>query len=412
MPSMSNENIIRKTHTGEPGNGGEFGTHKRDADTIGLTLAAPAKDWGSVANVREGSPTPWGTADWITRVADGIVIADTSSHGGVKLSPERNREIPAALRNRSGWYEEDCEARIPAAYFPEEFGARAYGVVKTADEVRRESMESIRYWFPDQYEKATGETVLPGQSRVRDDAVAAEARKNNFVVRSATTPETEPDHVLVTARVSATGEEAEFLVPRPEYTSGIGANAFAVDPTRHRRLPASEPVQKDPLTTFTVPNLDTLRLTPAARNAVQKDLDQPWRSSDGMIRTLRQAIEEQGVTERMTYLDGAGKRSYSILQGSSAFKVSAATFKALTFIPDNRTPADLSREEYYAAQARLDKKWNPTRDERQHVAELRDIHAALANAEREAEKPKREVSEAARKAKQAARERAAVVTPV
>lgn len=72
--------------------------------------------------------TPWGTAQEVEIIADGIVFISTASHGGYWLSPERNKKVPRSLREKTfvqnglnGWYEEDCDAEIVRAVFPEFF---------------------------------------------------------------------------------------------------------------------------------------------------------------------------------------------------------------------------------------------------------------------------------------------------
>ena len=72
--------------------------------------------------------TPWGTADSHEHIAEGIDFYGTPSHGGFKLSAERNAKVQEILRQRSfgqqgmkGWYEEDCDACIVMATFPEYF---------------------------------------------------------------------------------------------------------------------------------------------------------------------------------------------------------------------------------------------------------------------------------------------------
>ena len=63
------------------------------------------------------TPTPWGTAQTVDRLADGIVSVTTAGHGGVHLSPARLREMRESERTRDGWYEEDCEAAFVFAHF-------------------------------------------------------------------------------------------------------------------------------------------------------------------------------------------------------------------------------------------------------------------------------------------------------
>ena len=92
--------------------------------------------------VEEGTRTPWGEAQHVTHIQEGVWFASTASHGGIKLDRKRNAKIPAVARIEGGWYEEDCAAVIPAhvfgfgdpatnrrillSYYPEE--ARALGV--------------------------------------------------------------------------------------------------------------------------------------------------------------------------------------------------------------------------------------------------------------------------------------------
>lgn len=80
--------------------------------------------------------TPWGRADAIEQVADGITFYSTPSHGGYYLSPERNEQVPQRYRDFAakwskgyfdgsakayGWYEEDCAALAVVVTFPDLF---------------------------------------------------------------------------------------------------------------------------------------------------------------------------------------------------------------------------------------------------------------------------------------------------
>lgn len=100
--------------------------------------------------VREGSQSPWGKVQHADQIATGIASVSTASHGGMKLSPERNLKIPRELRQaRDRWYEEDAQWAVVAKTFPEEFDDRQ---VEMAD-------RSLRYWSPNEYESAYGEHV-------------------------------------------------------------------------------------------------------------------------------------------------------------------------------------------------------------------------------------------------------------
>ena len=117
--------------------GGQFAPSVNAESTVLLVDDTTDVNFGDVSNVRIGSRTPWGTADIVEQIAPGIVVVGTAGHGGVKLSPERNRGISPALRNASGWYEEDCESYIPMMRFPEAFARRdqtAHDVYELAEQ--------------------------------------------------------------------------------------------------------------------------------------------------------------------------------------------------------------------------------------------------------------------------------------
>jgi hypothetical protein len=70
--------------------------------------------------------TPWGAADTVRTIADGIKKVSTPSHGGFFVSPERMVDMPAGLAAiqpfaGKNWYEEDEDWAIVALAFPEHF---------------------------------------------------------------------------------------------------------------------------------------------------------------------------------------------------------------------------------------------------------------------------------------------------
>ena len=82
--------------------------------------------------IQPGSPTPWGPAQDVDPVADGLAFVSTASHGGFHVSRERLRMIDAAFPahrlepfENGPWFEEDCRAAYVVATFPELFPARA-----------------------------------------------------------------------------------------------------------------------------------------------------------------------------------------------------------------------------------------------------------------------------------------------
>ena len=75
--------------------------------------------------------TPWGQADRVTKWKDGLWFVSTPSHGGFRLSEPTYRDliqrlgyIPDLFVGYQGgfwWFEEDCDAGIVSAAFPEIF---------------------------------------------------------------------------------------------------------------------------------------------------------------------------------------------------------------------------------------------------------------------------------------------------
>lgn len=82
--------------------------------------------------------TPWGTAQTKTQVTRGVIFVTTASHGGYKLTPKRNQEIPSPFRTTDGWYEEHCEAAL-VAYFLQDDCFTAYKSI---------ARETVEHWFP------------------------------------------------------------------------------------------------------------------------------------------------------------------------------------------------------------------------------------------------------------------------
>ena len=105
--------------------------------------------------------TPWGIADHSEHIADGITFYGTPSHGGFKLSADRQAKVPEYMRSPDGWYEEDCEWSIVALVFEEKW--RLWAVRQqeggTPDADIASAKSTLRNWHPDAYEKFFGETL-------------------------------------------------------------------------------------------------------------------------------------------------------------------------------------------------------------------------------------------------------------
>jgi len=181
--------------------------------------------YASRFSIHEGSRTPWGTADGVSHIAPGIASVFTPGHGGVKLSPARNKEVDPVWRNSNGWYEEDCEWAIAAITHREAY----------SEDHQRYAHESARQWFPDEYEKAVGKDparygvtdykpIAPGESSIRDEKVffAANADKVQRVWSASYSKDHPGMTEVLVSDVTPTGGRGNnptqtVLIPSDEY---------------------------------------------------------------------------------------------------------------------------------------------------------------------------------------------------
>lgn len=69
--------------------------------------------------------TPWGESDSEEVLADGITLVLTPSHGGIRLSDERQKQLPEGIENflhDAEWWEEDLDWAIPYIAFQDAIG--------------------------------------------------------------------------------------------------------------------------------------------------------------------------------------------------------------------------------------------------------------------------------------------------
>lgn len=168
--------------------------------------------------------TPWGGAQISRQYAEGIFFHATAGHGGFHLDAAANARVHDAYRNSSGWYEEDCEWSKVAAAFPDLFTAYER---KCAD-------RTLRDCAPDSYEKVTGITLRPGESRVKDQRQFRIDHADDWIVISAITARREPGVVECIATRGgdrSARNQCRFLVPSGEYDPG--RFGFVIDETRH-----------------------------------------------------------------------------------------------------------------------------------------------------------------------------------
>ncbi len=306
--------------------GGQFApdVHAESTIVLGDDGDSPAINYGDVSNVQVGSRTPWGTADYVSHMAPGIVSVSTPGHGGVKLSPERNRRIPPALRQSSGWYEEDCEVYIPMLFHPEAFVRDG----QTVKEVRQFGEQGVINWFPEQYENACNTTLARGQSRSKDEQTWRKIHEDDEVAVSASYAENDMVKVTVCrgGRNDAgryMSEEREILVPKADYDDpkfrhplGLHHGSFVVDPSKNYPDVTSPPAPpKPPTPRFR--EISMAKLTVQQQIRAERDLSKRFRFSDGAVQSLREIIESGGIAGK-SLRETNGRRAYYLRHASEA----------------------------------------------------------------------------------------------
>lgn len=334
---------------------------------------AGSPNYGDVSHITRGSRTPWGQADHVNHPAPGIVVVGTPGHGGIKLSPERNAGIPAPLRNKSGWYEEDCEASIVGWHYPEAMNPKWLDGDRDA---QREACEQdVRRYFTDEYEKATGLIVPVEESnskqraqQLADVAAFKAAHANEFVSYSNWHVDLVPKgYQTAVARKESTGEERVFLVPGNFYESDHNVTTpRLIDPNRHlditdavrtgtERLPFER--HNNHSVHHVIP-VDTTGMTATQRQRAEQELSQRYRLPDGSVKTFKEYYGERGVTgKKAAYFDGGKQATYYLTDNHDhVIAVSKATWDAVQ-LPNLMTEResllfDLDRSEIALERAR------------------------------------------------------------
>jgi len=168
--------------------------------------------------------TPWGASQYSTvYIEGGIVFHGTASHGGFKVYAKYNKQIPDYMRNKDGWYEEDCEWCKVAVNFPSVFN----------DKSNDAAIDTLKNWFPDEYEKFFLCKLDVQDSCVLKERAFIEKSKNSYVVTSALNNNGMVKVCAVRGGRLENGQFASrdekwFMVPKDEYTMN-----FIIDESRH-----------------------------------------------------------------------------------------------------------------------------------------------------------------------------------
>lgn len=164
---------------------------------------------------RVNGKSPWGKIQHADHIADGIWNIVTARHGGLKISTERQRQMPPQLRIPGGWYEEDVDwARVVVA-----FGNSVF-----IDQRVEKAHQTLVDFLPDLYEDVFHVAVKPEDSRKRREDIDKVRFKHHWIGISASgdwKPGVPKGYVFVLATVggirSNSAPTKAFFVPRDEY---------------------------------------------------------------------------------------------------------------------------------------------------------------------------------------------------
>ncbi len=181
--------------------------------------------WLARRSISSHASTPWGSSQYATVYADGVIFHSTAGHGGFHLDAAHNAKIHASLRAADGWYEEDCDWAAVAQAFPELF----------TDFEKRCAERAIRDWYPDAWEAIHGRAIQPGESHEKDRRTFEQDHASDWVVISAICSDQHPGMTECVATLGGGRRAAvqrRFLVASDEYC--VGRFGFVINEARHR----------------------------------------------------------------------------------------------------------------------------------------------------------------------------------
>lgn len=365
------------------GNKGSYASRGHEESSANLGT----KKWEE-NKLSEGSRTPWGRADQVTNYAPGIDRVDCPGHGGIKLSPQRNRAVPAYIRNSNGWYEEDCEFYIPSHFhFDDMVPSQRTGYNRDFDpaEWRKTVDEGLISWYPEVYEKETGIELLPGQSRTKDERTWNLQHQDDWKILSKKTVDGRAEVVIRRGEDKKTILMSEEKYSELESTPRTPMQPIGVtlvpDADSYEIAPPEVKAAKPRYTGFNMENVSDAKL-----GIVQRELSKQWKFPDGTVTDLEEILEKDGITGKWVQVKH-GKRVYRLSYGDYGFEVSKALWDNVS-APDERTPSEKIWEQLNTLNidsASYD--WEKLKKLRQREKDLTEKYREALKAEREAKQP-------------------------
>lgn len=355
-------------------------------------------DWGEVSGAKiSRSASQWGGLNEQYEIGQGITEISCAGHGGVILSPERNRLVPAPLRQSDGIYEEDCDAANVRRTFPEAFTQHDSRRFPSAEDTFRDADASVQRWSPDAWEEITGLEIPPGVSRTKDEQRYRqwwEEAHGEGMVTASTTFE---DHhaqlagetlTVAVARRSSDQSPEIATIPTDEYkrlrdeARENGVIGVPI-PKQYRRAVPALPVEAHDHIADKPVGLDRSKLTPAG----QKAADKLWRFTirDGdehrqEVMSMGEYLEQEGVVHKRVWSTGDKIRYSAELADGTSISVGKSLYNAIP------APHDADRDELERLElktAKLEAKFEEYEHDRVmslSTPEDRDLHQQVNKA--------------------------------
>lgn len=292
-----------------------------ETDMSAISNEEAGVDWGE-AKIQYGSRTRYGAVQYTDRIAEGITAFGTAGHGGIKLSPERQKRM-GDLAVSGAVYEEDDEANLVIMRYPEAFATDE----SDAAETYARAAKRVADIFPDQYESHTGTTLRFGESSTKDEAEYARLNAGKRVVRAASLNGDGTTRVYTSIMgAKDKSDDRQYDIPSQEYTSGLTHYGAGTVPKTFEPAPHHKDVTPPPKPRYHSINADAV--PKAQRERVAKDMSTIYNTRSGP-RSLQRMIEEDGMVGKRTYTGRGGRRRFYLDTGEGMCKVTHATYLAV-----------------------------------------------------------------------------------